>query len=73
MAEKINEEMLNKVSGGVAEADDQRKNEFETAWYGLGMETKGLTGTEMEDLFAQWQRSGFKPDARNFLLNCKTI
>ena len=73
MSEKINDQILEKVSGGVAEPEDQRKNEFETAWYGLGMETKGFTGTELEDLFAQWKRNGFVPDAKTFLMNCKTL
>ncbi len=73
MSEKIKDQLLDKVSGGVAEPEDQKKNEFETAWYGLGMEAKGLTGTEMEDLFTQWQEKGFKPDARTFLSTCKTI
>ncbi len=74
MDEKIiNEKSLEKVTGGAGNVQSDRKSEFEQAWYGLNMEAKGLTGTELEDLYTQWQEAGFKPDARTFLSNCKTI
>ncbi len=74
MDEKIiNEKSLEMVTGGAGNVQPDRKSEFEQAWYGLNMEAKGLTGTELEDLYTQWQEAGFKPDARTFLSNCKTI
>ncbi len=74
----MNEETLGKVAGGRgyvferASADPKEK-EFETAWTELNMDAKGLTGTELEDLYAQWQKAGYTPDARTFLTSCKTI
>ena len=70
---KINEEMLKKVSGGTAEFEDLKKEEFEKAWDELKLDRKNLTGTELEDLFTQWQIAGYKPDAVSFLKTCKTI
>ncbi len=70
----INEDVLEKVSGGAGDAnEDAKKKEFEVAWAYLKYDDKGLTGTELEDLFAQWQLAGYKPDARMFLQNCKTL
>ncbi len=69
----INENDLEKVTGGTTEYEDLRKEEFENAWGSLRMEEKGYTGTELEDLFTQWQKDGYKPDAVAFLQTCKTL
>ena len=75
MTDKIlNEENLKNVTGGTASApDEEKKKEFEAAWRSLQLDSKGLTGTEMEDLYAQWALDGYKPAAKTFLESCKTI
>ena len=65
----INDKDLEKVSGGTAEYEDIKREEFEKAWDSLQLDAKGHTGTELEDLFTQWQMVGFKPDAATFLKN----
>lgn len=67
------EEELEQVTGGTGNVPDGKKREFEEAWYGLGMEAKGYTGTELEDVYAQWQHAAYKPDAGTFISNCKTL
>ena len=69
----MNDDKLKNVTGGAGTADESKKAEFEKAWYGLGMEAKGLTGTDLEDQYTQWQLAGYKPDARTFLQNSKTL
>ncbi len=70
---RIDEKNLEKVSGGTAELEDIKKEEFEKAWNTLKLDEKGFTGTELEDLFTQWQAKGYKPDAVTFLKTCKTM
>ncbi len=70
---KLDAKELEKVSGGTAEYEDTKREDFEIAWTRHGFDQKGLTGTELEDLFTQWQNAGYKPDAYTFLQNCKTI
>ncbi len=75
MTEKIiDEKSLEKVSGGAAgDQPDAKEREFELAWSSLKMEENGHTGTELEDVYAQWQRAGYKPDAKTFIRNCKLV
>ena len=72
-ADKIDEKDLEKVSGGTAEYEDIKREEFEIAWDSLRLDESGHTGTELEDLFTQWQKDGYKPDANIFLKTCKTL
>ncbi len=73
MAEKIKDGALENVTGGTAEFEDIKRDEFEKAWDSMSLDAKGHTGTELEDLYTQWQRAGFKPDAKRFLETCKLL
>ena len=73
MSEMINDELLKKVSGGANAQPDDMERQFEAAWSELGMEAQGYTGTELEDVYAQCQNAGYRPDARTFIENCKTL
>ena len=73
MTDKIKDAALENVTGGTAEFEDIKREEFEKAWDGMNLDAKGHTGTELEDLFTLWQQSGFKPDAVSFLKNSKLI
>lgn len=68
MKTKMDDTMLQNVNGGTGDAvQDEKEHEFEVAWNSLGMDAKGHTGTELEDLFSQWQNSGYRPDAVSFI------
>lgn len=69
---KIDDGILESVNGGTAEEEDVLKERFETTWKNLGYDKK-YTGTELEDVFTQWQNAGYKPDAATFLRTCKTL
>ncbi len=65
----IDEKELEKVSGGkkAASTSVDRKAEFEQAWNILHMESKGYSGMARAELYDNWERAGFTPDATTFL------
>ena len=66
----LNDETLERVSGGLLKASDEfsiRKNQFETAWGMLGLNSKDISCMKMAEVFDEWELTGFKLDAVSFL------
>ncbi len=69
----INDDVLANVAGGKVSTKvkeitfEDRKKEFEDAWKKLKMDTTGISGMKMAELFDEWEMSGFKVDALSFL------
>ena len=74
MTNKLNDKDLAQVAGGRrAEADDfdLKRNEFETAWTSLNMEKEGYSGMRKAEMFDEWESTGYKTDAKSFILSNK--
>jgi len=70
----LNEQELEQVAGGARSSEDSfttRRNEFESAWTSLRMESKGYTGNKKAELFEEWEMAGYSPDAVAFLSKLK--
>lgn len=69
---ELNDKQLEKVSGGTPELEDIKRDEFETAWVDLQMNTVFKGKAKLEELYNMWQSAGYKPAAKNFLKAIKT-
>jgi hypothetical protein len=71
--EILKDEILEVVTGGVGgdvnknKTFEERKKEFESAWKKLKMDTKGISGMKMAELFDEWENSESEVDAMTFL------
>ncbi|WP_029231662.1 hypothetical protein [Butyrivibrio sp. VCB2006] len=73
----MDERDLEMVVGGTKAHSDEKaifttkKEEFEAAWDGLGMEKKGYTGNMRAEIFDDWEAAEYKPSAVKFLAKYK--
>ena len=67
---EINDAILAGVSGGTNIPTD-KKTAFTTAWKELGFEKEERTSHEMFELFDEWEATGYKQSAADFLAKHK--
>ncbi len=71
MANIIDDEMLDQVTGGAKLTFEQKKKAFELAWDTLMMEAKGFSGNRKAELFEEWDSESGKKTASDFLTQFK--
>ena len=64
---ELNNEQLEKVSGGTTEFEDIKRDEFESAWVTLRLSTVFPGKSKLEEFYTIWQSVGYKPDAKVYL------
>ena len=67
---ELNEEQLEKVSGGAVpaeEIDAQKYQDFKNAWDALGLAGNNM-GIDLETEYRRWKQSGYIGSAFDFLL-----
>lgn len=67
---KIDDSILAGVVGGTNIPND-KKTAFTTAWKELGFEKEERTSHEMYELFDEWEATGYKQSAADFLAKHK--
>ncbi len=67
--EILNDDALMNVSGGVTTNDNNvnRQSDFDKAWRKAGMEAKGVSGMARAEYYDEWEKTGFKQTAKDFL------